>query len=147
MNSHPGTIAPESASPTRIRGRRWILFKVDLKRERAWPLCMGRSRDWLKFRGARLAYPAVVEIDADEANAIARKGVLPVDNETLAGIARAVGCSRKLMSNILRTMTAEARCQSGINVPTPVARCLMWDSCPGCPGAGTWLGKPNSRSA
>ena len=92
MNSHPRTNAPESASPTRIRGRRWILFTVDLNRERAWPLCMGRSRDWLKYCGARLAYPAVVEIGADEANSIARKGVLPVDNTTVAEIARAVGC-------------------------------------------------------
>ena len=82
------TTAPESASPSRIRGRRWLLFNVDLDREIARPLCMGRSRDWLMLRARLLPYPAVVEIDATEATEIARRGVLTIDYTTVAELAR-----------------------------------------------------------
>ena len=118
MNS--ATTAPESASPSRIRGRRWLLFNVDLDREIAWPLCMGRSRDWLAFCGAKLSRPSIVEIDANEANSIARRGALPIDDTTIAEIARAVGCSRKLIVSVLQELTAKERsaaCQSGTFVP------------------------------
>ena len=102
-------------APPRIRGRRWLLFAVDLERDSALPLCMGRSRDWLAFRAHKVERPRVVEIDASEANSIARRGVLEIDNTTVAEIARAVGCSRRLVVDVLRALTAEERAarQSG----------------------------------
>ena len=103
-------------APPRIRGRRWLLFAVDLERDSALPLCMGRSRDWLAFRAHKVERPRVVEIDASEANSIARRGVLEIDNTTVSEIARAVGCSRRLIVAVLRELTAKERAarQSGI---------------------------------
>ena len=108
---------------SRIRGRRFVLYNVDLEREIAWPVAMAKSRDWLAYCGAKLARPAVIEIDATEATQIARRGVLPLDDTTIAEIARAVGCSRKLIVRVLRELTAKersaAKCQCGTLVPTP----------------------------
>ena len=64
-NLESATTAPERASPNRqkrIRGRRWLLFSVDLEREIARPLCMGKSADWLALRGAKLSRPAVARL-------------------------------------------------------------------------------------
>ena len=107
---------PRCLAPPRIRGRRWLLFSIDLKRDIAWPVCMGRSRDWLLLRARGLPNPRAVEIDADEANSIARRGVLEIDNTTVAEIARAAGCSRRLIVAVLRELTAKERAarQSGI---------------------------------
>ena len=101
------TTAPESASPSRIRGRRWLLFNVDLDREIAWPLCMGRSRDWLALRARLLPYPAVVEIDAREANSIAHRGIVEIDNTTVAELAGQCRCSKSLMVNTIKAILRE----------------------------------------
>ena len=82
---------------------------------------MGRSRDWLAYCGAKLSRPSIVEIDAAEATSIARRGVLPIDDTTIAEIARAVGCSRKLIYGMLRELTDKDKtrrsCQCGTLVP------------------------------
>ena len=103
----PNPITPHRA--TRIRGRRWLLFEIDLAREIAWPLCMGRSRDWLMLRARGLDHPVAVEIDSDEANAIARRGAIEVDNQTVAGIARQCRCSKRYMADLLKIMVRESR--------------------------------------
>ena len=91
----------------RIRGRRWLLFNVDLKREIAHPLCMGLSRDWLMLLAHLLNYPAVVEIGADEANSIARRGVVPIDNATIAELARQCRSSKRHMAGTIKAMLRE----------------------------------------
>ena len=99
---------------------------------------MGRSRDWLAFCGAKLSRPSIVEIDANEANSIARAvgcsrdwlafcgaklsrpSIVEIDANEANSIARAVGCSRKLIVSVLQELTAKERsaaCQSGTFVP------------------------------
>ena len=113
MKKHSATPAPKSARPSRIRGHRWVLFDVDLKRDAAWPLCMGRSRDWLMLLGRKLDCPSVVQIDAAEANSIARQGALPIDDMTIAALAGQCRVSKSVMAmtvkNILREYEAARR--------------------------------------
>ena len=116
---------PSPCKSSRIRGRRFVLFTVDLKREIAWPLCMGISRDWLMLRARKLDRPAVVEIDPDEANSIARRGIVEIDNTTVAELAGQCRCSKSLMVNTIKAMLREdkaarrARDESHIHGPTP----------------------------
>ena len=68
---------------------------------------MGRSRHWLMLRARKLDRPAVVEIDATEATEIARRGVLPIDNTTVAELAGQCRCSKSLMANTIKAILRE----------------------------------------
>ena len=93
-----------NGSTKKIRGRRCLLFAVYLKREIAHPLCMGKSRNWLMLLGRDLSCPAVVEIDATEATEIARRGVLPRDDTTVAELALGCRMSKRHMASVLKIM-------------------------------------------
>ena len=119
MNSADHKPHTPTGSSKKIRGRRHVLFDIDLANEIAWPLAMGKSADWLRLLGCDLPCPVVEEIDADEANEIARRAILPIDDTTITAIARGARCSRRLIVNTIRQMTREARAriQSGTLVP------------------------------
>ena len=92
----------------KIRGRRHLLFNGDIHRDTVWPLCMGHSRDWLMLLARNLSCPVVIAIDPNEATAIARRGVLPIDDTTIAKLAGECRCSKPYMADLLRTMVREA---------------------------------------
>ena len=99
--------APRRAT-SKIRGRRYVLFDVDIESEIARPLAMGKSAAWLMLLGRDLPCPRVVAVDASEATEIARAGVLSVDDTTVAGIARACRMSKRHAQRTLTLMLAEA---------------------------------------
>ena len=88
---------------------------MDIEREAVRPLAIGRSRDWLLAlaRHRAIACPVAVEIDAAEAMALARAGI-PVDETTVAELAREAQCSRPYMTGVLRDMAREgwSKCNS-----------------------------------
>ena len=116
MAIQPSTTAPAGATlerrtkkAVRIRGKRYLLCDLDLDKRTVAPLAMGRSRDLLLIRGCDARCPAVVEIDAAEATEIARCGVLPVDEETIAGIARDRRMSKQTVTRCLKKALLKAQ--------------------------------------
>ena len=60
------------------------------------------------IRARGLTCPRVVEIDASEATEIARRGVLPIDDTTIAELARQCGVSKRTAANTIKAMLREA---------------------------------------
>ena len=86
----------------RIRGKRYLLLDLDLETGKVFEVAMGRSRDLLLNQGRNFLCPAVVEIDADETTKFARRGVLPVDNNTIADAANDLGISKRTFTRALK---------------------------------------------
>ena len=95
--------------PIRIRGRRHVVIELDAAGNEIAKLGMARSRLWARFQARHLPYAAVVEVDALEAAALARRKSFIVDEITFPQLARMARVSPSLMRHVVAGMIASRK--------------------------------------
>lgn len=104
--------APQTRRPPRIRGRRYLLADVD-GQDRVWVHGLFRSPDLAGIFGRDLPGGVIVDVEADEANRIARSPWARrgghIDENTLAERARSVGIDWRTLRSHLAADTAKGR--------------------------------------